>query len=334
MKIIVDAMGGDEAPKKIVDGAVEAAREFLSQGHQVILTGHREKIMEEIHRCEGNDLVGKSIDIVHTDEVIGMCESPTTALREKMHSSIHIGIEMVKRGEGDAFVSMGNTGAVMACGLMGLGRIEGVQRPTIGAFFPTIKGKSLVLDVGANVDSKPVHLLQFGVMGSIYMHAMMNIPTPKVGLLSIGEEDSKGDNLTIQANQLFREKQLFEFAGNVEGRDILMGSSDVVVCDGFVGNVVLKMTESFVKVLQQKIGGFAQQAGAEAGKTFKEFFTKSMSDWDYQSHGGVPLLGVNGVVIIGHGSSSGKALYRAIHVAKEMVEKKINEVIREKIKLS
>jgi glycerol-3-phosphate acyltransferase PlsX len=336
MKIVVDAMGGDQAPLQIVDGAVLAAREFADRGsaHAIVLTGVQGRILPEITRCGGGDLIGRTLEIHHTEDIIETHESPASALQKKSRSSVHVGVELVKRGQADAFVSMGNTGAVMAVGLMGLGRIEGVQRPTIAAFFPTSSGFTLVLDVGANVDCKPQHLLQFGVMGSIYMHAMRDIDRPRVGLLSVGEEDSKGDELTVKANELFREKQLFNFIGNVEGRDILKGTADVIVCDGFVGNVALKMAESFIKVLQTKVGAYTQQAGAEAGRVFQDFFGKAMSSWDYQSHGGVPLLGVNGVVIIGHGSSSAKALYRAVHVAKEMVEKKINDVIRERIRLS
>lgn len=336
MRIVVDAMGGDEAPSKIVDGAVEAVQGFVARGesHTILLTGPQDVVRDRLVVCGGERFLGRGIECVHTDDVITMDESPAEALKKKTRSSIHVGIELVKRGDADAFVSMGNTGAVMACGLMGLGRIEGVQRPTIGAFFPSARGKTLVLDVGTNVDCKPTHLLQFALMGSVYMESMLGVQNPTVGLMSVGEEDSKGDDLTVKSNELFREKQLFNFKGNVEGRDVLLGGADVIVCDGFVGNVVLKMAESFVKVLKKKVRDYAGQKGADVGGMFNDFFTTAMVDWDYQSHGGVPLLGVNGVVIIGHGSSSGKALCRAIHVAKEMVEKRINEVIREKIKLA
>ena len=336
MKIVVDAMGGDKAPLNIVDGAVLAAREFAEKhtDHQVILTGPEDVVRREITRCQGDDLLGTALRVVHAEDLIEMHESPAVALTKKTRSSVHVGVELVKKGEANGFVSMGNTGAVMAIGLMGLGRIEGVLRPTIGAFFPTVKGKCLVLDVGANVDCKPAHLLQFGMMGSIYMHTMMDIESPAVGLLSVGEEDSKGDELTVKSNELFREKKLFNFTGNVEGRDILNGTTNVVVCDGFVGNVALKMAESVIKVLKTKVAAYGQQAGPDVVRVFQDFFGKSMADWDYQSHGGVPLLGVNGVVIIGHGSSSPKALVRAVQVAKEMAEKKITSVIREKIKLS
>jgi glycerol-3-phosphate acyltransferase PlsX len=338
MKIIVDGMGGDEAPVHIVDGAVMAAKEFQERNepHRIIVTGPKEKILSRVHHCHGDPLLGKYLEVVHTGEWIEMHESPADALRNKPKSSMHIGVEMVKKGEADAFVSMGNTGAVMSVGLMGLGRIEGVARPTIAAFFPSQKGHTLVLDVGAMVDCKPNHLLQFGVMGSVYMHAMMNIESPKVGLVSVGEEDSKGDDLTVKTNELFREKKLFNFIGNVEGRDILAGNADVVVCDGFVGNVVLKFGESVVDFMKSRF-----RTVAKNGLKYKLMMLiakpaliQVFKDLDYEETGGVPLLGVNGVVIIGHGSSSPKALNKAIHVAKEMVEKKINEVIREKIKLS
>ncbi len=337
MKIIVDAMGGDEAPAKIVDGAVLAAREFHEQsaGHSVVLTGPKDVLMNAVKIAQGESLIGQALHIVHTDEFITMDESPSVALVKKPKSSIHLGVELVKKGEAQAFISMGNTGAVMAVGTMGLGRIEGILRPAIGAFFPTITNDdTLILDVGSNVDCKPQQLLQFGLMGSVYMRLMRNRPEPRVGLISVGEEDTKGNELTIKTNELFRQKNIFNFCGNQEGRDLMMGKADVIVCDGFTGNVVLKLAESFIKILKKKIAGHVQQAGPEAGKIFNDFFTRSMSQWDYQSHGGVPLLGVNGVVIIGHGSSSAKAVQKAVHVAKEMVEKKINQVIAEKVKLT
>lgn len=333
-------MGGDEAPAKIVDGVVLAAKEFRDRGedHQVVVTGDQETIHARINRCEGQSLVGKYIEIVHTDERIDMDDSPTAALTKKPKSSVHIGINMVKAGEAQAFISMGNTGAVMAIGLIGLGRIEGVARPTIGAFFPSVNelGFTLVLDVGANMDCKPNHLLQFGVMGNAYMQVMMNMQKPKVGLLSVGEEDSKGDDLTLKANELFREKKLFEFIGNVEGRDIFKGTADVIVCDGFTGNVALKLAESVLDFLRKKFQAFAKKSLVNTAlmAMVKPGMRRALKYMDYQSHGGVPLLGVNGVVIIGHGSSSAAALVRAIHVAKEMVEKKINDVIRERIKVS
>ena len=338
MKIIVDGMGGDEAPLHIVDGAVMAAKEFQNSNepHRIIITGPKDKILARIHHCHGDALLGKYIEIVHTDEWIEMHESPVSALTKKTKSSMHIGMEMMKRGEADAFVSMGNTGAVMAVGLMRLGRIEGVSRPTIGAFFPTICGKTLILDIGTNVDCKPNHLLQFALMGSVYVHTMYNIEDPKVGLLSIGEEENKGDDLTVKTNELFREKKLFDFVGNVEGRDVLKGTTDVVVCDGFVGNVVLKFGESVAGFLKSRFRSAAQKSFKNKLMMLlaKPALVGVFKDMDYQEYGGVPLLGVNGVVIIGHGSSSPKALNKAIHVAKEMVEKKINEVIREKITLS
>ena len=338
MRIVVDGMGGDDAPARIVDGIVLAAREFRERGeaHQVIITGQKDKITAEITRCQGQDLCPRFVDIVHTDEWIDMHEPPAEALRKKTKSSLHVGVEMVKKGEAEAVIGMGNTGAVMAVGLFGLGRIEGVQRPTIGAFFPSLTGKTLVLDVGANVDCKPQHLLQFGLMGSIYMNAMWGVNNPTVGLLSVGEEDSKGCEAIVKANELFRERKVFNFVGNVEGRDILAGGTDVVVCDGFVGNVVLKFGESVAGFLKTRFQRSADQSLANKlmMMTAKPVLMSVFHDMDYQEYGGVPLLGVNGVVIIGHGSSSARAMYSAIQVARKMVDKKINEVIKEKIKLS
>ena len=331
-------MGGDEAPGKIIDGVVEAVHAFKSQGlsHTLIVTGVKTQIQDHLRRCHSESLLGDSIEIVHTDEVIGMHESPTSALTKKPRSSMHVGMELVKKGEADGFVSMGNTGAVMAVALVGLGRIEGVARPTIGAFFPTLTGKTLVLDVGTNVDCKPLHLLQFGLMGSIYMNAIMNIEDPRVGLLSIGEEASKGDDLTVKSHDLFKQKALFDFIGNVEGRDILKGAADIVVCDGFVGNVVLKFGESIYHFLKSRIKETAHKSTKNAliMGIAKPALRNVFRELDYQEYGGVPLLGVNGVVIIGHGSSSPKALSRAIMVAKEMAEKRINEVIRQRIQSS
>lgn len=338
MKIVVDAMGGDEAPKHIIDGVILAARAWVSTGanHEIILTGDKDVVMKEIERCGGRDLCGNILRLEHTTSVIDMHESPADAWRNKSGSSIHRGAELVKSGQADAFIGMGNTGAMMTAGLLGVGRIEGVQRPTIGAFFPTARGRSLVLDVGAVSDCKPQHLLQFGLMGSIYMEAMWGVKNPTVGLLSIGEEDSKGNEVTKETNALFREKKLFNFAGNVEGRDILKGTTDVIVCDGFVGNIVLKFGESVPGFLKVR---FKQAAESSFMTKLQLLLAKTgikgvFKDMNYEEYGGVPLLGVNGVVIIGHGSSSPKAMYNAIMVAQKMVDKKINEVIKERIRLS
>ncbi len=338
MRIVIDGMGGDEAPAKIVDGAVLAAREFAegNKHHQIIVTGPQKKVLSQIQLCNGEDLIGHTLEIVHAEEYITMDDAPAEVVRGKSKSSAHIGLALVKSKEADAFIGMGNTGAMMAIGLMGLGRIEGVLRPTIGAFLPSQTGWTLLLDVGAMVDCKPEQLYQFGLMGSIYMSAMWNIENPRVGLLSVGEEDSKGDVLTLGANKLFREKNPVNFIGNVEGRDIMKGTVDVIVCDGFVGNVVLKFAESILGFLKTRIKKTAENSLGDklmlgiAKPTLRSLF----QGMDYQEYGGVPLLGVNGIQIIGHGSSSAKAIVSAVHSCEKLVEKKIIDAIREKIKLS
>ncbi len=338
MKIVIDGMGGDVAPARIVDGAVLAAKEFAEEGkgHRIIVTGPKDKISEQIRICEGTDLIGKSLEIIHTDEYVTMEDSPSDIVRGKPNSSAHIGLAMVKKKEAEAFIGMGNTGAMMAIGLMGLGRIEGIHRPTIGAFFPSQTGRTLVLDVGAMVDCKPEHLFQFGIMGSVYMESMFGVKNPKVGLLSVGEEDGKGDAVTLEANKLFREKKSFNFIGNVEGRDILKGTADVVVCDGFVGNVVLKFGESIMGFLKCRFKETAKQGlGYKLGLGMtKPILKQAFKGMDYQEHGGVPLLGVNGVQIIGHGSSSPIAILNAVRAARGLVERGTIDAIREKIKLS
>jgi phosphate acyltransferase len=332
-------MGGDSAPSRIVDGAVLAARTFKEKGfdHQILITGPKDRIAPAVTSCHGDDLLGTTLEIVHTDEYIDMHDSPADALKKKPKSSMHTGVEMVRKGEAHAFISMGNTGAVMAVALLGLGRIEGISRPAIGAYFPAVHGgTTFLLDVGSNVDCKPANLFQFAVMGSIYVKTMRNIENPKVGLVSVGEEDSKGDDTTIKANELFRQQNIFQFVGNKEGRDVLMGSADVLVCDGFIGNIILKFGESVPKFLKGRFQlsekkSFLTKLGIGIAKPALKGVFREM---DYEEFGGVPLLGVNGVVIIGHGSSSARAVFRAVEVAKEMVEKRINEVIREKIKSS
>ncbi len=330
-------MGGDTAPDRIVDGAVLAARAFKERNwpDQVVITGPKERIAPAVSRCHGDGLIGSTLELVHTDTYIDMHDAPAEALRNKPNSSMHVGVEMVKKGDAQAFISMGNTGAVMAVGLMGLGRIEGINRPAIGTYFPAVHGgHTFILDLGSNVDCKPVNLLQFAVMGSIYMQTMRKIENPKVGLLSVGEEDSKGDETTVKANELFRNQNFFQFVGNKEGRDILMGTADVLVCDGFIGNILLKFGESVPKFLK----GRFQLAAKKSILTklsiglAKPALKKVFKEMDYEEFGGIPLLGVNGVVIIGHGSSSPRAVFRAVEVAREMAEKRINDIIRDKIK--
>lgn len=329
IKIVVDAMGGDYAPANIISGGIQALKESQNR-FQVIFTGKEDSIKSELakHQIDGLDFV-----IQNATEVIEMHDSPTLALKQKKDSSIVLGLNLVKEQKADAFISAGNTGAVMSASTLILGRIEGVSRPTIGTFFPTEKGTSLILDAGANVDSKAQHLLEFAMMGSIYTNYILNYPNPTVGLLNIGEESTKGNELALEAYKLLSKSSL-NFIGNIEGRDVLKGKAQVIVCDGFVGNILLKFAESILSLLKSKFISYASQS------IFKKIWIglmystikKLLKDFDYQEHGGVPLLGVNGVTIIGHGGSTPKAIKNMIFRAEEIIGKKINQHIQEKMK--
>jgi len=319
-------MGGDFAPRNIVAGAFEALRETGSR-FEVLLVGPEALINEEIKSRQPDNL---RCGVVNANQVIDMDDGPTAALRKKRDSTIAVGISLQNEGKAEAFISAGNTGAVMSASTLILGRVAGVGRPTIGAFFPSEKGVCLLLDAGANVDCKPQHLYEFGVMGSIYVKEMFGFERPLVGLLNIGEEDSKGTETVREAYKLLKESKL-NFVGNVEGRDILQGKAHVVVCDGFVGNVVLKFGESvpgfFKGMIRQYVSEniFRKLAAVFIRNSMRSAF-KSM---DYEEHGGVPVLGVNGVSIIGHGKSTPKAIKNMILKAEEMVNKKINTRIQE-----
>lgn len=325
MKIAVDAMGGDFAPKAIVRGAVEAAR--VSKGKfEVVLVGRQADITTELNRHF--NIKNLDISIVHASEKIEMHESPTAALKQKKDSSLAIAVQLHRKSKVDAIVSAGNTGAVMASSLLGLGRIKGVARPAISSFIPTSYGACLLIDVGANVDCKPKNLQQFAIMGSILVARLFDLERPKVGLLSIGEEDNKGNELTIRTNKLLRKSNL-NFVGNIEGRDIMQGVVDVAVCDGFVGNILLKFGESFLHSfsarLKQKIG---RRIHSNIGAfLLKSSFKRVKRSYDWEEYGGVPLLGVNGVIIICHGKSSPKAIKNAVLEAEKTVERKVNQHI-------
>jgi glycerol-3-phosphate acyltransferase PlsX len=262
-----------------------------------------------------------------------MDESPADAIRKKPDSSIISGLKLCKSGAADAFISAGNTGAVMAASLFTLGRIANVNRPTIGSRFPTERGITIVFDVGANVDCKPLNLLQFAVMGSVFANHIYGINDPKIGLLSVGEEKTKGDTLTVEAYELL-EKSGLNFIGNVEGRDIMKGETDVIICDGFTGNIVLKFAESVLSLLKTKFKDYADKGIINKFKVGMAYGTlKSiLKDFDYQEYGGVPLLGVNGISIIGHGRSSPKAIVNMALRAEQMARAGINDIIAAKIK--
>ncbi|MBK7446774.1 MAG: phosphate acyltransferase PlsX [Ignavibacteria bacterium] len=331
IKVAVDAMGGDFAPLNDVSGAIIAAEE-KKDSLEIILVGKENLINEELKKHK----IGlNNISVVNAADVITMHDSPTDSLKTKSDSSISVGINLVKDKKADAFISAGNTGAVMTASILKLGRIKGVGRPTIGSLFPTDKGKTMVFDVGASVDCKPNHLLEFAVMGSIYMKNVYGIEKPKIALLSVGEEKSKGDNLTIEAYELL-ERSGLNFIGNVEGRDVLRGKADIIVCDGFVGNVILKFAESVLDVMKSKFKAYADKGFLKkiwVGMMYGTLKNVVLKDFDYQEYGGVPLLGVNGITIIGHGKSSPIAIKNMIYKAEEMIRKEVNSKISEELSL-
>jgi len=330
MKIAVDVMGGDYAPQAIVEGAVQAAK--VAKGrYGIVLVGKESDIKEELTRLGAKGMPG--IEIVNASEVIEMHDSATEAIKKKKDASMVVATRIQKAGEVQAVVSAGNTGAFMATSLLNLGRLKGVNRPGLGSFIPNEKGMSVVIDVGANAECKPINLLQFGIMGSLYVRHIFDTQNPRVGLLSIGEEETKGNNLTREAHQLLKNSSL-NFIGNVEGRDILKGTAEVVVCDGFVGNIVLKFAESIVGMLKNTIKksigkNILSNLGAILMRPAFRQLSKLM---DYQEYGGVPLLGVNGVSIVCHGSSSPKAIRNAIREAEKMVNRNVNRLIEAEIK--
>lgn len=325
--ISIDAMGGDNAPSSEVAGAVQTVHDL--EAVNIVLVGKQDVIESELSRFSYDK---SRISIHHAPDIIEMHESPTEAIKKKPESSLISGLKLCRNKKADAFISAGNTGAVMAASLFTLGRIANVTRPTIGSEFPTEKGTSIVFDVGANVDCKPIHLLEFAIMGTVYANHIHNIENPTVGLLSVGEEKSKGDLLTTETHELL-EKSGLNFIGNIEGRDVLKGTVNVIVCDGFVGNVILKFAEGVLGFLKAKFKDYAEKNIINKARVGLAYGTLKniLKDFDYQEYGGVPLLGVNGVSIIGHGRSSPKAFKTMIYKAEHMVREKINQIIEHKI---
>jgi phosphate acyltransferase len=328
MKIAVDAMGGDFAPREIVTGAISAAR-TAKKKYEVVLVGDEAKIKHEMAlHFRLDDL---ALSIKHASQQVAMDESPSEAIRRKKDSSIAVCMDLHKSGAVDAVVSAGNTGAVLGSALLKLRKIDKVIRPAIGAILPTGKGANLLIDVGTNVDCRPAQLLQFGIMGSIFIKKVLNIKDPKIGLLNIGEEKSKGNEVVQKSYELFTQSPI-NFIGNVEGQNILQEQADVIVCDGFVGNTMLKFAESINAVyttnLRRRIGKRIQyKFGAYL---MKPAFRRLKKTFDYAEYGGVPLLGVNGVVIIGHGGSSAKAICNAIFEAEKIINENVNnEILQE-----
>ncbi|MDD5044084.1 MAG: phosphate acyltransferase PlsX, partial [Candidatus Omnitrophica bacterium] len=324
MKIAVDAMGGDYAPDVVVSGAVAAAQEY---DVDIILVGDQPRIEKLLSK---SGYKGERITIRHASEVVGMSEPAATSFRRKKDSSIARAIELVKNNQADAFFSAGNTGAVVCAATLSLGLLPGIERPGIAIIVPTLHGISLIVDVGANIDPKPLHLMQYGVMADAYSRYILNKSKPVVGLLNIGEEESKGTDFMKETHNLFSKSKL-NFIGNVEGKDLFSGKCDCVVCDGFVGNVALKVSESLAETLYIFLKReFMSSIMGKIGVLFLlpaiRRFKKRM---DYSEYGGAPLFGVNGVVMIGHGRSNVKAIKNAIRVASEEVERNVNEKILE-----
>jgi glycerol-3-phosphate acyltransferase PlsX len=326
MKIIVDAMGGDYAPLVVVEGAVSAVKEYKIE---VVLVGEELRIKSLLKRARYSS---DTISVYPATEVIEMSESAAASVRKKRDSSIVVGLNLIKEARGDAFVSAGNTGAVVCAATLFLGLLPGIERPGITIITPTLKGPSLIIDVGANINPKPIHLLQYGIMADAYFCHILNKPSPSVGLLNIGEEETKGTEFIKETHELFQNSKL-NFIGNVEGKDLFSGKCDIVVCDGFVGNVALKVTESVVETMlaflkRHLLSNTIGKLGMILLKTNLSGLRKTL---DYSEYGGAPLFGVNGVVIIGHGRSNANAIKNAIRVAKEEVERKFNEKILEAI---
>jgi len=321
-------MGSDRAPKPEVEGAILAARQH---DVEVLLVGREDQVRAELaHHPSAQWL---PIQVVHAEEVIGMHEKAAQAVRAKRDSSLRIGLRLVREGRAAGFVTAGNTGAAMATAKMVLGALPGVDRPALAAVFPTAQGTAAVLlDVGANVDCKPQNLEQFAIMGEIYCRSIFGTVRPRVGLLSIGEEESKGNDLTREAYQLLKRLPL-NFVGNVEGRDLYNGNLDVIVCDGFVGNVALKVSEGMVETVRYLLkeslrSTITRQVGFLLSRKAFDDFKKRL---DYAEYGGAPLLGIKGVTIISHGSSSAVALKNAIRVAAEFSRRHINAKIEQDI---
>jgi glycerol-3-phosphate acyltransferase PlsX len=326
--IAVDAMGSDKAPKPEVEGAILATRHY---DVRVLLVGREDKLREEmaLHPAAAR----LPIEIANATEVIGMDEKAASAVRSKRDSSMRVGLRLVREGTAAGFTTAGNTGAAMATAKMVLGALPGVDRPALAAVFPSSKGTATILvDVGANVDCKPQNLEQFAIMGEMYSRSIFNIPRPRVGLLSVGEEESKGNDLTKDAYPLLKRLPI-NFVGNVEGRDLYNGNADVIVCDGFIGNVALKVSEGLVEavrfLLKESLKStISSQVGFLLSKKAFADFKKRL---DYAEYGGAPLLGLKGVCIVGHGSSNGTAIKNAIRVAAQFADSKINAKIEQEI---
>ncbi len=325
-KVVLDAMGGDNAPREIIKGAVEAVQK--RDDIHVILTGKEDVINKELSGYTYNK---EQISVVHAEEIIETAEPPVMAIRKKKDSSIVVGMKLVKDGTADAFVSAGSSGAVLVGGQLLVGKIKGVERPPLAPLIPTEKGFSLLIDCGANVDARPSHLVQFAKMGSIYMEHVMGVRNPKVAIVNIGAEEEKGNALVKETFPLLKECQDINFIGSIEAREIPHGQADVVVCEAFVGNVILKLYEGVGSVLINKVkAGMMTSLRSKIGALLvKPALKDTLKDFDASMYGGAPLLGLNGLVVKTHGSSTSKEVCNSIVQCVTFKEQKINERIRE-----
>jgi glycerol-3-phosphate acyltransferase PlsX len=310
IRIAIDAMGGDHGPRTIVQGALAAARD-LPLG--LVLVGPLDELGREVARFE--DAGSLDVRLVHAPEIVGMAEPPSAALRRKPSASIRVAAETVARGDAAALVTAGNTGAAVMAAHGAFGMIDGVDRPALATSVPTRTGAAVLVDVGANVECRPQHLVQFAVMGSVYARLALGVERPRVGLLSIGEEETKGNELTREAHRLLKETRL-SFIGNVEARAVYSGSADVIVCDGFTGNIVLKTSEGLVEMIAGLLDDeLAGPEPSEASLQMRMGLRRLRMQLDYSEYGGAPLVGVAGLVIVAHGRSSVKAVRNAVAMA-------------------
>ncbi len=325
MRIAIDAMGGDNAPDEIIAGALESI-EFLADDDQLILVGPEEVIEPRLPSPKSR---GSAITVVNAPDAIGMDEPPVESLRKKPKSSIAVAAKLAKRGLADAVISAGNTGAAVAAFQMRMRNLPGVNRPGIAVVFPTFEGPVTICDVGANIACKPINLYQYGVMAAVYAKHLLGIENPRVGLMSIGSEDAKGNEVVKKAREMFKSDDGMDFVGNIEGRDIFRGVCDVAVCDGFVGNVVLKLTEGLVDGLFKAIKHELLEEKLRLAMKFKPVMTRIYRKYDYNEYGGAPLLGVDGTGLICHGSSKARTIRNAILAARRCSTEKINDKIIE-----
>ena len=324
MRIAIDAMGGDNAPDEIVSGALEAV-ELLDEDDELILVGPQQLIQSRLAGAKQ----GRRISLVDAPEVIGMDEPPVDSLRKKVKSSIAILSKLAKRGQADAVISAGNTGACVAAFQMRMRNLKGVNRPGIAVVFPTFEGPVVLCDVGANIASKPINLYQYAVMASVYARNLLGIENPRVGLISIGQEDAKGNEVVKKAREFIKADRNITYVGNIEGRDIFKGVCDVAVCDGFVGNVILKLTEGLVDGLFKAIKHELMSEKLMLALKFKPVMLRIYSKYDYNEYGGAPLLGVNGTAFLCHGASVSRTIRNAIRAAKKYHTTRINDKIVE-----